>query len=93
MGVVPDGLGFMLNYRRNWLFIHPFMSLLGWEAVDREDDLAGRLVLPPQGLGVLLPCSEHHLIMMDVPRDRVLREMDTIVVSQFALDLGDRPVP
>jgi hypothetical protein len=30
---------------------------------------------------------------VDVPGNRVLRETDAIVVSQVALDLGDRRVP
>jgi hypothetical protein len=72
--------------------VEGLVPLLGLEAVDREDDLPGRLVLPPEGLGVLLPCGEHHLIMVDVPSDRVLRETDAIVVPEFASDLGDGPV-
>jgi hypothetical protein len=72
--------------------VEGLVPLLGLEAVDREDDLADRVVLPPQGLGVLLPCGEHHLIMMDVSGNRVHREADAIVVSEFALDLGNRPM-
>jgi hypothetical protein len=49
-------------------------------------------VLAPEALGVVLPRREHHLITVDVPGDRVLREPDPIVVAEFALDLGDRPM-
>ena len=69
------------------------MSLLGLEAVDREDDLSDRFVLPPQRLGVLLPRGEHDLVMPDVPGDGVLREPDARFVLKFGSDLDDRPVP
>jgi hypothetical protein len=73
--------------------VEGLVPLLGLEAVDREDELGDRSVVPPQGLGVLLPCGEHHLIMVDVPGEGVIRETDARVVAEFALDLGDRPVP
>ena len=48
--------------------VEGLVPLLGLEAVDREDDLADRLVVPAQGLGVLLPRGEHDLVASDVLR-------------------------
>src|SRR3954471_4533765 len=31
--------------------------------------------------------------MADVPGERIRRQADAVVVAEFALDLGDRPVP
>ena len=49
-------------------------------------------VVPAEGLGVLLPCGEHHLVAADVPGDRVFARADAVVVEEFGSDLGDRPV-
>src|SRR5439155_18465701 len=56
-------------------------------------DLIDRFVLPPQGLGVLLPRGEHDLVMPDIPGEGVRGQLDAVSVPQLRLDLGDRPVP
>ena len=73
--------------------IEGLVTLLGLKAVDREDDLIDRFVLPQQGIGVLLARGEHPLVAMDVLADGVIRERDPIGVEEFGSDLGDGPVP
>ena len=68
------------------------MSLLRLEAVNREDDLIDRFVLPAEGFGVLLTCGEHHLVTLNVLGDGVVRELDRVVVQEFGLNVGDRHV-
>ena len=68
------------------------MSLLGLQAVDREDDLIDRFVLAAQGFGVLLTCGEHDLVTLNVLGDGIVRELDRVVVQELGLDLGDRHV-
>ena len=72
--------------------VESLVSLLGLQAVDGENQLVDRFVLPSQNLGVLLAGGEHDLIAMDVITDRVVRKLDPVVVEEFALDLGNRPV-
>ncbi len=48
--------------------------------------------MPPQGLGVLLTRGEHDLVMPDVPGQGVVGDLDTVLVPQLGLDLGNRPV-
>ena len=69
------------------------MSLLGLEAVDREDVLSDRFELPSQRLGVLPPRGAHVLVMPDEPDDGALRQPGAIFIVKFGSDLGDRPVP
>jgi hypothetical protein len=64
--------------------VEGLVSLLGLEAINREDDLLDRIVLPPQPLGVLLPRGEHHLVMPDVPPNRIRRQLDVILIQKFA---------
>ena len=72
--------------------IESLVSLLGLQAVDREDDLIDRFVLPPQGFGVLLTCGEHDLVTTNVLADGIVRELDRVVVEEFGLDVGNRHV-
>src|SRR4029077_21217453 len=67
-------------------------TLLGLEAIDREDDLGDRRVLLPQDIGVLLTRREDDLIEPNGPGDRDLRDLDGIRVVELELDLRDRPV-
>ena len=68
------------------------MPLLGLEAVDREDDLIGPLIMLAEPLGVLLACGEHGLVAADVLLDGVAGEGDHVGVEELAADLGDRPM-
>ena len=52
--------------------VEGLVSLLRLEAVDREDDLRDRFLLPPQGLGVLLTRTEHGLVVANVVADDVV---------------------
>ena len=70
--------------------VEGLVSLLGLEAIDRENDLLDGLVFPPQCVGVLLPCGKHHLIMPDVPGDRVRGQLDLVGVPELGLDLRNR---
>ena len=70
--------------------VEGLVPLLGLEAVDGEDDLLDRFVLPAEQLGVLLTRGEHDLVTSDVLLDGVFRELDPVVVQEFGLDLGDR---
>jgi hypothetical protein len=72
--------------------IEGLVPLLGLEAIDREDDLIGPVIVLAQGLGVLLACREHRLIAADVVGDAGLGEVDGEAVEQLAADLGDGPV-
>ena len=68
------------------------MPLLGLEAVDAEDDLRPRFVLAAERLGVLLPRREHDLVPSEVLLDRIVGELDLVVVQEFGSDQGDRHV-
>lgn len=52
-----------------------------------------RFVVAPQCLGVLLPRGEHRLIMPDVPRERIIGQLDPVGIPELGADLGNRPVP
>jgi site-specific DNA recombinase len=73
--------------------VEGLVALLGLEAVDREDDLGGRGVFPPQDVGVLLTRRDDDLIEPNGSGDRVLRDLDRIRVGELGPDLRDRPVP
>src|SRR3954470_1268981 len=73
--------------------VERLVTLLGLEAIDREDDLGDRRVLLSQDFGVLLTRREDDLIKLNGSGDRVLRDLDGIGVVKFESDLGDRPVP
>ena len=64
------------------------MPLLRLEAVDREDDLSDRFVLPAEAFGVLLTCGEHHLVTLNVIADGIVRELDRVGIQKFGLDVG-----
>src|SRR5512135_1825741 len=72
--------------------VERLMSLLGLQAVDREDDRIGPLIVPTQGFGVLLTRREHRLIALNVLGDAWLGQVNGEGVMQFGPDLGDRPV-
>ena len=72
--------------------VEGLVSLLGLEAVDREDDLRRRLRSVGGGLGVLLPRREHDLVPSDVLVDGIFGELDRVVVQEFGPDQGDRHV-
>jgi hypothetical protein len=52
------------------------VSRLRLEAVDREDELTDRVIVPPQGLGVLRTRGARDLVMPDVPGQGVFQERD-----------------
>ena len=55
--------------------IERFVSFLGLQAVDREDDLINGFVLPPQRFRVLLAYGEHDLVIADVAGNRVVQSL------------------
>src|SRR3954468_21822588 len=68
------------------------MTLLGLQAVDRQDQGFGPLVVPAQGLGVLLAGGEHRLVAAGVLGDGRFGQVDGEAVVQLTADLRDRPV-
>jgi hypothetical protein len=68
------------------------MSLLRLEAIDREDDLIDRFLVPPQGLGVFLTRAEYVLVTTDVSSDPLVGELDSVRVEEIVSDLGNPPM-
>ena len=83
----PDPLGGQLADD-----VERLVSLLGLQAVDREDEGIGLVIEPPRRLEVLLACREHRLVAVDVVGDPGHREVDGEAVVQIRTDLGDRRV-
>jgi hypothetical protein len=50
------------------------------------------MLLSAEGVGVLLPRSEHGLVPSDVRVDGNFGELDPVVVQEFGSDQGDRHV-